>query len=170
MPLGLGLGLALTQGVPPRDDVGWRRCLQDSYSSLRLVKTLRKLANQKRTVICTIHQPRAEIFGYRLAVAVPKQLARHALTFRPFWPPPSPLRLFDTLLLMKNGETAYFGAISDIARYFEGGRLPIPHGINVADFVGAYKAKEEETRGWGVGAVGCWVGLGVGDEGHKVAP
>ena len=44
---------------------GCRRFLQDSYSSLRLVKTLRKLANQNRTVICTIHQPRAEIFGYR---------------------------------------------------------------------------------------------------------
>lgn len=34
----------------------------DAYSSLRLVMTLRKLADKNRTIICTINQPRSDIF------------------------------------------------------------------------------------------------------------
>ncbi len=52
----------------------------DAYSSLLLVRKLRSLADSGRTVLCTIHQPRPDIFS-----------------------------LFDTLLLMSAGEAAYFG-------------------------------------------------------------
>ena len=47
----------------------------DAYSSLLLVRSLRTLADSGRTVLCTIHQPRPDIFS-----------------------------LFDTLLLMSAGE------------------------------------------------------------------
>lgn len=78
----------------------------DAYSSLTLVKTLRKLADSGRTLLCTIHQPRPDIF-----------------------------RLFDKLLLMKAGEIAYFGPVTDMKDYFAHIGLTIPEDVNPADFV-----------------------------------
>ncbi len=49
----------------------------DAYSSLLLVRALRSLSLSGRTVLCTIHQPRPDIFA-----------------------------LFDTLLLMSAGEVS----------------------------------------------------------------
>lgn len=62
----------------------------DAYSSLLLVRSLRALADSGRTVLCTIHQPRPDIFA-----------------------------LFDTLLLMAAGEVAYFAEQATIGRYLE---------------------------------------------------
>jgi len=47
--------------------------------------------------------------------------------------------LFDTLLLMKDGKTAYLGPIPKLKDYFERGQMPIRDGINIADFVGAFR-------------------------------
>ena len=38
--------------------------LQDAYNSLVLVNVLRRLADAGRAVVCTIHQPRPDIFKY----------------------------------------------------------------------------------------------------------
>jgi len=78
----------------------------DSFSSLQLVRTLRVLADSGRTVVATIHQPRPDIF-----------------------------ELFDSLLLMKSGEIAYFGSVMGINEYFARLNISIPTGASVADFV-----------------------------------
>ncbi|KAJ3089196.1 hypothetical protein HK102_006975 [Quaeritorhiza haematococci] len=79
----------------------------DAYSSLKLIRLLQKLAHRGgRTVICTIHQPRADIF-----------------------------RLFDVLYMMVAGEVAYFGTVNNIPSYFAAIGNPVPDGINPADFI-----------------------------------
>ena len=69
-----------------------------SYNNARLIKSsfLRKLADQGQAILCTIHQPSAELF-----------------------------QVFDRLLLLrKGGQTVYFGDIgpnsSKLIGYFEG--------------------------------------------------
>ncbi|XP_054160068.1 ABC transporter ATP-binding protein/permease wht-1-like [Oppia nitens] len=52
----------------------------DSFMALNVVQVLRDMAQSGRTVICTVHQPSSEVFG-----------------------------LFSHLLLLMNGELAYFG-------------------------------------------------------------
>ena len=78
----------------------------DAYSSLLLVRSLRKLSDSGRTVLCTIHQPRPDIF-----------------------------KLFDTLLLMSAGEVAYFGECQQIGPYLGDVGITIPDDHNPADFV-----------------------------------
>ncbi|GAB9468390.1 Atp-binding protein [Globisporangium polare] len=67
----------------------------DAQAAKSIVEGVRKVANSGRTVMCTIHQPSAEVF-----------------------------EVFDTLLLLKKGgETVYFGEIGEGKRtlvdYFE---------------------------------------------------
>jgi len=78
----------------------------DAYSSLLLVRALRRLADSGRTILCTIHQPRADIFA-----------------------------LFDTLLLMAAGKAAYFGPTASIGTYLGSLGIRLPSGTNPADFV-----------------------------------
>lgn len=78
----------------------------DAFGSLRLVKVLRSLADNGRTIACTIHQPRADIF-----------------------------RLFDKLLLMKLGIVMYFGTIDGIFPYFESLGIEVDYSVNPADFI-----------------------------------
>eukprot|EP00965_Chrysotila_dentata_P037792 1256977-Pleurochrysis_carterae.AAC.1 len=59
-----------------------------------------------RTVLCTIHQPRPDIFS-----------------------------LFDTLLLLSAGEVAFFGPRANIASYLGTLAISIPPDVNPADFV-----------------------------------
>eukprot|EP01103_Thecamoeba_quadrilineata_P018866 TRINITY_DN7420_c0_g1_i1.p1 TRINITY_DN7420_c0_g1~~TRINITY_DN7420_c0_g1_i1.p1 ORF type:complete len:656 (-),score=111.76 TRINITY_DN7420_c0_g1_i1:206-2122(-) len=78
----------------------------DSFSSLGLVQLLSNMAHQdKRTIICTIHQPRADIFT-----------------------------LFDKLLLMANGEVIYFGPPKAAIGYFSSLGHPCPKRMNPADY------------------------------------
>ena len=58
----------------------------DAYSSLLLVRALRSLSLSGRTVLCTIHQPRPDIFT-----------------------------LFDTLLLMSAGEYSLAHSLAQLA-------------------------------------------------------
>ena len=89
----------------------------DAYSSLLLVRRLRSLADSGRTVLCTIHQPRPDIFA-----------------------------LFDTLLLMSSGEVAYFGPRGEIAPYLGGAGVTIPGDVNPADFVVDLTYARDEER------------------------
>ena len=62
----------------------------DSFMAASVVETLRTLARQGRTVICTIHQPSSQI-----------------------------VQLFDKILLMAEGRTAYLGDVQKANSFFE---------------------------------------------------
>jgi ABC-type multidrug transport system ATPase subunit len=84
----------------------------DSRSALLIVRLLRKIANQKRTIVATIHQPSSAVF-----------------------------QLFDDLLLLqKGGEVTYHGPLGtdsvDLIDYFEcQGAVPIELGDNPANWI-----------------------------------
>ena len=63
--------------------------------------------NYDRTVICTIHQPRSNIFA-----------------------------LFDQLVLLANGHMVYSGEASKCQTYFESIGHKCPPGFNIADYLG----------------------------------
>jgi len=80
----------------------------DSSISYEVMAAVRNLANQNRTVICTIHQPS-----------------------------PITYFLFDKLLLMAEGRVIYFGPARDVVNYFASSiyKFPYIRGTNPADFV-----------------------------------
>ncbi|KAJ2775967.1 (ABC) transporter [Coemansia nantahalensis] len=78
----------------------------DAYSAYTVMLTLSRLAQRHgRTIICTIHQPRADIFG-----------------------------MFDRLIVLAAGQMCYSGPAAGIAGYLESIGHPVPAGYNVADF------------------------------------
>ena len=79
----------------------------DSFTSNKLILTLRNIAhNSNRTIVCTIHQPRADIF-----------------------------QMMDSILLLSKGKLVYFGDGSDhILHYFASIGYPCPDDMNPADF------------------------------------
>jgi ABC-type multidrug transport system ATPase subunit len=77
----------------------------DSKTALSIMETINKLAKQNHTVICTIHQPRSDIF-----------------------------KLFDKLLLLSAGQIAYFGDAKNASGYFQNLGYPMPKNYNPADF------------------------------------
>eukprot|EP00276_Gloeochaete_wittrockiana_P021306 CAMPEP_0184342472 /NCGR_PEP_ID=MMETSP1089-20130417/11074_1 /TAXON_ID=38269 ORGANISM="Gloeochaete wittrockiana, Strain SAG46.84" /NCGR_SAMPLE_ID=MMETSP1089 /ASSEMBLY_ACC=CAM_ASM_000445 /LENGTH=701 /DNA_ID=CAMNT_0026671353 /DNA_START=195 /DNA_END=2300 /DNA_ORIENTATION=- len=78
----------------------------DSKTALSIVHTLSDLAkNSNRTVVCTIHQPRASIF-----------------------------QLFDDLFIMAGGHPVYFGPSKKALGYFTEQGYPCPVHENPADF------------------------------------
>jgi ATP-binding cassette subfamily G (WHITE) protein 2 (SNQ2) len=81
----------------------------DSAISLQVVCALRNLANQNRTVVCTIHQPSEDAF-----------------------------ELFDSVLLMGGGRVIYFGPTNQAVPFFVNSmfRFPTPAAAaNPADFI-----------------------------------
>ena len=84
----------------------------DSTTALLLVQMLRHLCDRGMTIICCIHQPRENIFT-----------------------------MFDRLLVLVGGKTAYFGAASGCREYLEaselqsGIELKLPPFTNIADWV-----------------------------------
>ena len=72
------------------------------------MSAVRNLANQGITVICTIHQPSSATFA-----------------------------LFNTVLLISNGKTLYFGTTADSAAYFTGSSygFQMAEGTNPAEFL-----------------------------------
>lgn len=77
----------------------------DSYMAQSIVEVLRNLAAKGKTVICTIHQPSSEVFA-----------------------------LFDRILLMAQGRTAFLGPIDAALSFFSSQGLPCPTNYNPADF------------------------------------
>ncbi|CAO3693920.1 unnamed protein product [Umbelopsis ramanniana] len=79
----------------------------DAYNASVVMECLLRLArNSKRTIITTIHQPRSNIF-----------------------------KMFDSLLLLANGNTVYFGPAKTASQYFVSIGYPIPPDYNIADYL-----------------------------------
>ena len=76
----------------------------DATSAHQLVRTLKQLARNGRTIITTIHQPRSEIWG-----------------------------LFDNLVLLTGGVPVYCGPAEKSLEYFEQQGYPIPPFVNPAE-------------------------------------
>lgn len=77
----------------------------DSASSFYVMEKIKNIARQGRTVICTIHQPSSELFGF-----------------------------FDSLMLLSRGQVVYFGPGSQALPYFASIGHPAPQYVNPADF------------------------------------
>src|SRR3990167_8206698 len=79
----------------------------DSFTANYLVQMLHDIAiNSKRTVICTVHQPRSDIF-----------------------------HLFDYVMLLSQGRLVYYGKPSNqVLEYFERIKYPCPSDMNPADY------------------------------------
>lgn len=77
----------------------------DSFNALNVMQSLRLLASNGRTIVCTIHQPRSAIFA-----------------------------LFDQLLLLSEGRAMYHGPAADAVPYFSSLGFDAPPRFNPADF------------------------------------
>ncbi|KAF5350668.1 hypothetical protein D9756_008520 [Leucocoprinus leucothites] len=110
----------------------------DSQSAWAIVSFLRQLADNGQAILCTIHQPSAELFC-----------------------------VFDRLLLLrKGGQTVYFGDIgpdaTSVINYFEaGGGRPIQPGENPAEYMlevvgaGATAVAEQDWYEVWINSTGC---------------
>ncbi|KAG5177382.1 ATP-binding cassette superfamily [Tribonema minus] len=78
----------------------------DSSTALSIVTLLHQLARGGVIVVCSIHQPRANIFNQ-----------------------------FDKVLLLVKGRIAYYGRQRDMVPYFSGLGLELPPATNAADWV-----------------------------------
>ncbi|CAF2916217.1 unnamed protein product [Rotaria sp. Silwood2] len=89
----------------------------DSAMAFILIQAMRKLTDQGKTIICTIHQPSSEIFF-----------------------------LFDKLYLLAEGRLAYFGSLEKAPAFFRQFDLEIPRNYNPADFYIQQLAIYPKTR------------------------
>lgn len=78
----------------------------DSFSAQQLVGTLQSLANNGTAVICTIHQPSSQLFS-----------------------------MFDQVMLLAEGRTAFMGPPEDAMSFFEKQGYRCPPSFNHADFL-----------------------------------
>lgn len=76
----------------------------DSAAAYFVVRTLKNLAKDGRTVISSIHQPSSEVFA-----------------------------LFDSLTLLSKGQTVYFGDTASAAQFFAAANYPCPPMGNPSD-------------------------------------
>ena len=76
----------------------------DSSMAKSVVEVMKGLANQGRTVVCTIHQPSSQIYA-----------------------------MFDRILLLAEGKTAYMGNAIDANDFFTKIGHPCPINFNPAD-------------------------------------
>ena len=77
----------------------------DSFMAMSIVESMKKLAQQGKTIICTIHQPSSEIF-----------------------------QGFDSLYLMAEGRLAYCGALNSAFDFFSSQGYTCPPNYNPADY------------------------------------
>ena len=78
----------------------------DSYQAMQVVETLRKLADDGKTVIAVIHQPSQQAFAQ-----------------------------FDDLLLLSEGQQMYFGPVNKVRSYFESLGYQAPPETGTAEHV-----------------------------------
>ncbi|EDW11067.2 ABC transporter G family member 21 isoform X1 [Drosophila mojavensis] len=79
----------------------------DSHSAISLMKVLKRYAQlEQKTIVISVHQPSSQMF-----------------------------HMFDKLLLLHQGRTAYFGEVNNIYRHFESIGVTIKAHYNPADFV-----------------------------------
>ncbi|XP_041366799.1 protein white-like [Gigantopelta aegis] len=77
----------------------------DSFMAQNIVQTLKETTQKGRTILCTIHQPSSEVFA-----------------------------LFDHVLLLAEGRTAFMGTAKNAFAFFNGLNYPCPVNFNPADF------------------------------------
>eukprot|EP00752_Nemacystus_decipiens_P009766 g8722.t1 len=77
----------------------------DSFQAERVMDTLRQLARDGHTVICSIHQPRSSIF-----------------------------RMFDDVMLLSEGRVMFQGPAGRVGRYFRSRGHAMPPNTNPGDF------------------------------------
>ncbi|CAM9324569.1 unnamed protein product, partial [Ectocarpus fasciculatus] len=77
----------------------------DAFQAERVMATLRQLAQDGHTVICSIHQPRSSIYG-----------------------------MFDDVLLLSEGRVMFQGPAKRIGSYFRSKGYPMPSNTNPGDF------------------------------------
>ncbi|KAK5968397.1 ABC transporter ATP-binding protein/permease wht-3, partial [Trichostrongylus colubriformis] len=78
----------------------------DSFMAEHVVVVLSKLAKSGRTVVCTIHQPASQLF-----------------------------LMFDRVMFLASGRTAFFGTPRECIDFFEECGHPCPHNYNPADLI-----------------------------------
>ncbi|CAB3409850.1 unnamed protein product [Caenorhabditis bovis] len=78
----------------------------DSYMAESVVQVLSNLAKSGRTVICTIHQPSSQLY-----------------------------QMFDRVMFMAGGRTAFLGSPKDAVQFFEDSGYTCPHNYNPADLI-----------------------------------
>lgn len=86
----------------------------DSNTALTVVRLLKELAGEGRTVITTIHQPNSMMFAE-----------------------------FDKLLLLASGQTVYYGPAKEAVNYFSRLGYECPYGFNPADYFIALLTNED---------------------------
>lgn len=77
----------------------------DSFMAMSIVESMKTMAKQGKTIICTIHQPSSEIFDK-----------------------------FDRLCLLAEGRLAFQGDLKDAPAFFNSQGFPVPTNYNPADF------------------------------------
>ncbi|KAK9792241.1 hypothetical protein WJX73_003742 [Symbiochloris irregularis] len=78
----------------------------DSFQAEKVMQTLKQLAEEGHTVVCSIHQPRSSIYA-----------------------------MFDDLLLLSEGRLVYAGAADQALKHFEQEGHACPQHYNPADFL-----------------------------------
>jgi len=78
----------------------------DSYQAAQVVKFLRKLADNGKTIVSVIHQPSQQIFS-----------------------------MFDDLLLMSEGRLMYYGEVKQVRSYLSGIGYACPNDVGTAEHV-----------------------------------
>ncbi|GMR33739.1 hypothetical protein PMAYCL1PPCAC_03934 [Pristionchus mayeri] len=78
----------------------------DSYMAESVVNVLSRIAHSGRTVLCTIHQPASQLYA-----------------------------LFDSVVFLAGGRTAFLGSPQQSIRFFESAGHPCPHDCNPADMI-----------------------------------
>lgn len=77
----------------------------DSFMAMSIVDSMKNMAKQGKTIICTIHQPSSEIFAK-----------------------------FDHLCLLAEGRLAYLGDLNEAPNFFASQGFTLPSNYNPADF------------------------------------
>ena len=78
----------------------------DTYTAYSLIKSLKNLTEEGRTVVATIHQPSSDI-----------------------------LRLFDDIILLNHGKIVYQGEVKNLVPYFDNIGYKCPEYTNPSDFI-----------------------------------
>eukprot|EP01026_Neomeris_dumetosa_P031356 TRINITY_DN2487_c0_g1_i1.p1 TRINITY_DN2487_c0_g1~~TRINITY_DN2487_c0_g1_i1.p1 ORF type:complete len:669 (-),score=93.36 TRINITY_DN2487_c0_g1_i1:376-2382(-) len=93
----------------------------DAFQAYQVMQSLKQLASNGHTVVCSIHQPRSSIFA-----------------------------MFDDLLLLAEGKPVYFGPASEALLHFETLGYDCPEHYNpaefMADLISVDYTQEEESR------------------------
>ncbi|CAL1533116.1 unnamed protein product [Lymnaea stagnalis] len=93
----------------------------DTFMAQSIVSTLQKMASKGRVILCTIHQPSSELFS-----------------------------MFDQILLMAEGRTAFMGTQQAAMEFFQKLDYPCPTNYNPADHyiltLAIVPGREEECR------------------------